>query len=79
MGSGGFGVTKRGRTGGNLATDKVGGQMETVLGDAEEAEYDMDWKALLTRCAWSILHVALYYVSGSVLAGHLYGIVAIWF
>ena len=35
-------MTKRGRTGGNLATDKVGGQIEMVLDDVEEAEYDMD-------------------------------------
>jgi len=34
-GSGGFGVTGRGRTGGNLATDKGEGWVEMVLGGAE--------------------------------------------
>ena len=42
MGGRGFGVTRRGRIGGNLATDKGGGQAETVLGSAEGAECDMD-------------------------------------
>jgi len=37
-GSGGFGVTGRGGTGGNLATDKGEGRAETVLGSAEGAE-----------------------------------------
>ena len=41
-GSGGFGVTGSGRTGGNLATDKGEGQAETVLGSAEGVEQDMD-------------------------------------
>jgi len=41
-GGGGFGVTGRGRTGGNLATDKGEGWAETVLGGAEGAERDMD-------------------------------------
>jgi len=41
-GGGGFGVTRGGRTGGNLATDKGEGQAETVLGSAEEAERDTD-------------------------------------
>ena len=77
--SGGFGATGRGRTGGSLAADKDGGWAETVLGDAEEAECDTDWKASLARHAWSILRAALYHVSGSVLAGRLYGMVAIWF
>jgi len=38
----GFGVTRRGRTGGNLATDNGGGWTEAVLGSAEGAEHDMD-------------------------------------
>jgi len=50
-----------------------------VLGDVEGAERDMDWKASLARHAWLILRAALYYVSGSVPAGHLYSMVAIWF
>jgi len=37
-GSGGFGVTGRGRTEGNLATDKGEGWAEIVLGSAERAE-----------------------------------------
>jgi len=78
-GSGGFGATRRGRMGGSLATDKGGGQAETVLGDAEGAEHNMDWKALLARHTWSILHAALYHMLGSVLAGCPYGMVAIWF
>jgi len=41
-GSGGFRVTGRGRTGGNLATDKGEGQAEMVLGGAEGVEQDMD-------------------------------------
>jgi len=40
--SGGFGVTGRGGTGGNLATDKDEGQAETVLGGVEGAEQDTD-------------------------------------
>jgi len=40
--SGGFGVTRKGGTGGNLATDKGGGQVETVLGSAEGMERDTD-------------------------------------
>jgi len=39
-GSGGFRVTRRGGTGGNLAMDKGEGQAETVLGGAEGAERD---------------------------------------
>jgi len=54
-GSGGFRTTKRGRMGGNLATDKVGGQAETVLGNVEGAERDTDWKASLASHTWSIL------------------------
>jgi len=38
----GFGVTRRGRTGGNLAMDKGEGRAETVLGSAEGAEQDTD-------------------------------------
>jgi len=38
----GFGVTRRGRTGGNLAIDKGEGQAETVLGGAEGIERDTD-------------------------------------
>ena len=42
VGGRGFGVTRRGRTGGNLATDKGEGQAETVLGGVEGAERDTD-------------------------------------
>jgi len=52
VGSRGFGVTRRGTTGGNLATDKGGGWVETVLGSVEGAEKDTDWKVLLVRYAW---------------------------
>jgi len=79
VGGKGFGETKRGRTEGSLAVDKGGGRAEMVLGDAKGAERDTDWKASLARCAWLILRAALYHVLGSVLAGHPYGIVAIWF
>jgi len=41
-GGGGFGVTGRGETEGNLAMDKGEGRVETVLGGAEGAERDMD-------------------------------------
>jgi len=41
-GSGGFGVTGRGRTRGSLATDKGRGWAEAVLVGAEEAECNMD-------------------------------------
>ena len=41
-GGGGFRTTRRGRIGDNLATDKGGGRVETVLGDAEEAECNTD-------------------------------------
>ena len=41
-GSGGFGVIRRGGTGGNLVTDKGKGWAETVLGSMEGAEQDMD-------------------------------------
>jgi len=37
-GGGGFGVTRRGGMGGNLATDKGEGWAETVLGGVEGAE-----------------------------------------
>jgi len=50
-GSGGFRATRRGRTGGSLAADKGGGQVEMVLGDVEGVEYDTDWKASLARHA----------------------------
>jgi len=76
---GGFGVTRRDGTGGNLAIDKGGDRAEVVLSSAEEIECDMDWKASLVRYTWSILYTALYHTSESVLAGHLYDIVAIWF
>ena len=65
----GFGVTRGGGARGNLAMGNSGGQAETVLSDAEGAEYDMDWKVSFARRAWSILHAALYHVSGSVSAG----------
>jgi len=41
-GSGGFRVTKRGRTGGSLATDKGRGRAEAVLISVEETERDTD-------------------------------------
>jgi len=78
-GSGGFGVTRRGRTGGSLVADKGGSQAETVLDGVEEVERDTDWKALLVRHTWSILCAALYYVLGLVSVGHLYSMVVIWF
>jgi len=78
-GGGGFGITKRGGTGGSLTADKGGSWGEMVLGDAEGAERDMDWKVSLARHTWLILRAALYHVSGSVSAGHLYSMVAIWF
>jgi len=42
VGGGGFRVTERGRTGGNLAIDKGKGQTETVLGSVKEVEHDMN-------------------------------------
>ena len=42
MGSGDFGVTRRGETGDNLAIDKGEGWAEMVLGSIEGAEYDTD-------------------------------------
>jgi len=42
VGGGGFGVTGRGRMGGNLTMDKGEGQAETFLGGVEGAERDMD-------------------------------------
>ena len=41
-GGGGFRVTKKGKTGGSLATDKGGGQVEVVLGSTEGAERNTD-------------------------------------
>jgi len=67
----GFRITGGGGTRGNLATDNGGGWVEMVLSKAEEAERDMDWKALFVRHAWSILLAVLYYASGSVSAGRL--------
>ena len=61
----------------NLAIDKDGSRMKVVLSGAEGAERNTDWKALLARCASSILHAALYHASGSVSAGCPYGIVVI--
>jgi len=69
--SGGFAMTGGGGVRGNLAADNGGGQVETVLSDAEEAERDADWKASFVRRAWSILLAALYHMSGSVSAGRL--------
>jgi len=66
---GGFAMTGGGRARGNLAADNDGGQAETVLSDAKEAERDADWKASFVRRAWSILLAALYHMSGSVSAG----------
>jgi len=79
VGDRGFRVTRRSRTGGNLAPDKGGSWVEAVLSSVEGVEREMDWKASLARHTWSILHAALYHVLGSVLASCLYGIVAIWF
>jgi len=42
VGGGGFGVTGRGGTEGNLATDKGEGRAEMVLGGVEGAERDTD-------------------------------------
>jgi len=42
VGSRGFGVTRWGGMGGNLATDRSGGRAEVVLSGAEEIEYDTD-------------------------------------
>jgi len=77
VGGRGFGVTGRGRAGGNLATDKGGSQVEMVLSGAEGVECDMDWKVSFARRAWSILHTAMYHASRSVSAGLPYGMVAI--
>jgi len=41
-GGGGFGVTGRGGTGDNLATDKGEGRAEMVLGGAEGVERNTD-------------------------------------
>jgi len=38
----GFGITRRGKARGNLATDNGGGQVETVLSKVEGAKHDMD-------------------------------------
>ena len=59
--------------------DKGSDRVEAVLSSAEGAEHDTDWKTLLAKCTWSILCTALYHASGSVSAGLLYGMVAIWF
>jgi len=66
--SGGFRITRGGGARGNLATDNGGGQVETVLSEAEEVEHDMDWKASFARRAWSILLAALYHTLGLVSA-----------
>ena len=42
VGGGGFGVTKRGKAGGSLITDKGGGQAEAVLSGVEGTEHDTD-------------------------------------
>jgi len=78
-GSRSFGVTGRGGAGDSLTTDIGGDRVETVLDGPEGVECDTDWKALLARCTWSILHAALYNASGSVSTGRLYVMVAIWF
>jgi len=65
-----FRVTGGGRVRGNLAKGNGGGWAETVLSDVEGVECDTDWKASFARHAWSILHAALYHVSGLVSAGH---------
>jgi len=41
-GGGGFGVTRRGRAGGNLTTDIGGGQAEMVLVGAEGVKRNTD-------------------------------------
>jgi len=41
-GGGGFGVTRRGRMGGSLATDKGRGRAEAVLVGVEGAEHNTD-------------------------------------
>jgi len=41
-GGGGFIVTRRGRTGGNLVMDKGGSWVEAVLSSTAGAECDMD-------------------------------------
>jgi len=46
---GGFRATRRGGMKGSLAADKGGGRVEMVLGDAEGAERNTDWKASLAR------------------------------
>jgi len=79
VGGRGFGATRRGRMESSLAVDKSGGQVETVLGDTEGVECNIDWKALLVRCIWSILCATLYYALGSVLVSCPYGMVVIWF
>ena len=66
---GGFGITGGDGARGNLATDNGGGWAKTVLSKAKGVECDMDWKVSLARRTWSILLAALYYASGSVLAG----------
>jgi len=42
VGGRGFGATRRGGAGGNLATDKGGGRAEMVLSGAEGAEHNTD-------------------------------------
>ena len=66
--SGGFRITGGGGARGNLATDNGGGQVETVLSEAEGVERDTDWKASFARRAWSILLAALYHALGLVSA-----------
>jgi len=77
VGGRGFEATRRGGTEGNLTMNKGRDWAEAVLGSIEGIEHNMDWKALLVRCAWSILRAALYYMSGLVSAGRPYGMIAI--
>jgi len=76
-GGGGLGGTEGRATGGEQSTKKGVGRVGVERAGVTVVDRSVDWNASFASCAWSILRAAAYQASGSVLAGHPKGIVAI--
>jgi len=63
---------------GRQNVERGAGQGRAERIGAAVVDRSVDWKALLVNRAWSILRAAAYQASGSLSAGRLKGIVAIW-
>ena len=77
-GGGGLGGTGGGASGGGWNIERGVERGGAERKGVKVVVWSMDWKASLASLTWSILQAAAYQASGSVSAGCLKGMVAIW-